>query len=73
MPGRDGTGPVWKGSNNGRGLGLGLARKRGFGRGFCRYFAINRNSSKTQKEFLKEEKTRLQDRLEFIEKQLENL
>ncbi len=86
MPRRDGTGPMGTGSMTGRGLGictgadavkygaglgmgLGLACRRGFGRGF----AVNQNSSKTQKELLNEQKTMLQDRLEVIDKQLENL
>jgi len=55
------------------GLGLGLACRRGFGRGFGRGFAINQTSPKTQKELLNEQKTMLQDRLEVIDKQLENL
>ena len=55
------------------GLGLGLACRRGFGRGFGRGFAFNQTSSKTQKELLNEQKTILQDRLEVIEKQMENL
>ncbi len=59
------------------GLGLGLACRRGFGRsfgrGFGRGFAINQTSSKTQKELLNEQKAMLQDRLEVIDKQLENL
>lgn len=55
------------------GLGLGLACRRGFGRGFGRGFAFNQTSSKTQKELLNEQKTMLQDRLEVIDKQLENL
>lgn len=86
MPRRDGTGPIGAGSMTGRGLGictgtttvkygaglgigLGLACRRGFGRGF----AVNQTSSKTQKELLNEQKTMLQNRLEVIEKQLENL
>ncbi len=61
----------------GMGLGLGLACRRGFGRGlgrgFGRGFGINQTSSKSQKELLEEQKTMLQDRLEVIDKQLENL
>lgn len=53
--------------------GLGLACRRGFGGGFGRGFAMNLISSKTQKELLHERKTILQDRLEVIDKQLENL
>jgi hypothetical protein len=55
------------------GLGLGLACRRGFGRGFGRGFAGNQASPKTQKELLSEQKTLLQDRLDVIDKQLENL
>lgn len=88
MPRRNGTGPMGAGSMTGRGLGLctganavkygaglgmglglGFACRRGFGRGF----AFNQTSSKTQKELLNEQKTMLQDRLEVIDKQLENL
>jgi hypothetical protein len=57
----------------GMGLGLGFACRRGFGRSFGRAFAINQTSSKTKKELLQEQKTMLQDRLEVIDKQLENL
>jgi len=88
MPRRDGTGPMGAGSMTGRGLGLctvkygaglgmglglGLACRRGFGRGFGRGSAINRISTKTQKELLNEQKAMLQNRLEVIDKQLENL
>lgn len=38
-----------------------------------RGFAINQTSSKTQEELLNEQKTVLQNRLEVIDKQLENL
>ena len=88
MPRRDGTGPMGAGSMTGRGLGsctganavkygaglglglgLGLACRRGFGRGF----AVNQNSSKTQKELLQEQKDLLKNRLDVIDKQLENL
>ncbi len=54
-------------------LGLGLACRRGFGRGLGRGFADNQTSSKSQKELLGEQKTILQDRLKVIDKQLENL
>ena len=88
MPRRDGTGPMGAGSMTGRGLGsctganavkygaglglglgLGLACRRGFGRGF----AVNQNSSKTQKELRQEQKDLLKNRLDVIDKQLENL
>ncbi len=73
MPRRDGTGPMGAASMTGRGLGLGLACRRGFGRGFGRGSAVNQTSSNTQKELLNEQKAMLQDRLEVIEKQMENL
>jgi hypothetical protein len=64
-------------AKNGAGLGmrfgLGFACRRGFGRGFGRGFEINQTSSKTEKELLNEQKTMLQDRIEIIDKQLENL
>ena len=68
-----GANAVKYGVGLGMGLGLGLACRRGFGRGFGRGFAFNQTSSKTQKELLNEQKTILQDRLEVIDKQLENL
>ena len=68
-----GTNAVKYGAGLGMGLGLGLACRRGFGRGFGRGFAFNQTSSKTQKELLNEQKTMLQDRIEAIDKQLENL
>ena len=73
MPRRDGTGPMGAGSMTGRGFGLGLACRRGFGRGLGRGFAVNQNSSKTQKELLQEQKDLLKNRLDVIDKQLENL
>ena len=72
-----GANAVKYGAGLGMGLGLGFACRRGFDRGFGRGFgrgsAINQTSSKTQKELLNEQKTMLQDRLEVIDKQLENL
>ena len=68
-----GANAVKYGVGLGMGLGLGLACRRGFGRGFGTGFSVNQISSKTQKELLNEQKTMLQDRLESIDKQLENL
>jgi hypothetical protein len=68
-----GANSVKYGAGLGMALGLGLARRRGFGRGFGRGFVVNRNSSKTQKELLNEQKTMLQNQLEAIDKQLEDL
>ena len=88
MPGRDGSGPMGVGPMTGRGLGictgvnavkygaglgLGLACRRGFGRGFGGGLAVNKVSSQTQKELLQEQKDILQNRFEVIKKQLENL
>ena len=89
MPRRDGNGPMagrnfglCTGANavrygSGFGMGLGFSGRRGFGggsgRGFGRDFAVNQTSAKTQKELLKEQKDILQNRLEAIDKQLENL
>ena len=53
----------------GRGVGRGLACRRGFGRGFL----VNQAPSKTKKELLSEQKKLLQDQLDVIDKQLENL
>jgi hypothetical protein len=68
-----GVNAVKYGAGLGIGLGLGFACRRGFGRGFGRGFAFNQTSSKTQQELLNEQRAILQDRLEVIEKQLENL
>jgi hypothetical protein len=68
-----GASAVKYGAGLGMGLGLGFACRRGFSRGFGRGFAGNRTSSKTQKELLSRQKTMLQDRLDVIDKQLENL
>ncbi len=61
------------GAGLGLGLGLRLACRRGFGRGFGRGVAANQDSSKTQKELLQEQQAVLKNRLEAIDKQLENL
>jgi hypothetical protein len=65
------------GAGLGLGLGLGLACRRGlgwwFGRGFGRDFALNPDSSKTPKELLEAQKDLLQNRINVINKQLENL
>ncbi len=55
------------------GAGLGFACRRAFGRGFGRGFAVNVSAQKTQKELLKEQRVLLQERLELIDKQLEDL
>lgn len=68
-----GANAVKYGAGLGLGLGLGLACRRGFGRGFGRCFAVNQNSSKTQKELLQQQKDVLKSRLDVIDKQLKNL
>ena len=68
-----GANAVKYGAGFGLGLSLGLAFRRGFGRGLGRGFAVNQNSSKTQKELLQEQKGLLKSRLNVIDKQLENL
>jgi hypothetical protein len=60
------------GAGYGRGLGLGFGCRRGFGRGFGRGFTINRLSPKAQEELFHQEKTILQERLEAIDKQLDD-
>lgn len=73
MPRRDGTGPMGSGPMTGRGLGLGLACRRGFGGGFRRGLATSQNSIKTHKELLQEQKELLQSQLEAIDNQLVSL
>lgn len=68
-----GANAVKYGAGLGLGIGLGLACRRGFGRGFGRGFAINQTSGRTPKELLNEQKAALQNRLEEIDKQLEDL
>jgi hypothetical protein len=82
MPGRDGTGPIGMGSMSGRGFGAcaggaagygaGLGRG-GRGRGFCGYAFSDRNDPSMRKEMLSEQKKRLEDRLDFVNKQLDEL
>ena len=62
MPKRDGTGPMGQGPMTGRGLGR------------CERGLLNqKDSSKTEKELLTEQKAILQNQLETVDKQLENL
>ena len=55
------------------GMGLGRGCRRGFGRGFGRGFAVNQTSSKSRMELLNDQKTMLQERIEVIDKQLEDI
>ena len=89
MPGRDGTGPIGVGPMSGRGLGvcsagapgygegrgLGFGRRggRGYGRGFGGYLSSDRDDSMTRKEALSEQKKLLKDRLDFVNRQLDDL
>lgn len=61
------------GAGLGVGLGLGLACRHGFGRGFGRRVAANQGLDLPRKELLERQKSILKDRLEAIDKQLENL
>ncbi len=61
------------GTDRGSRFGLGLRGRRGGSRSFGRCIVKNQDSSKTQKELLEERKAMLQNRLEVIDKQLENL
>lgn len=84
MPRRDGTGPMGRGSMTGRGmgpccnandvggrgLGLGLACRRGFGR---RGNFNNITDSKNEKELLREQKEILEHKLNLINEQLNDL
>lgn len=55
------------------GLGLGLACRRGFKRGFGRGFALNQDSSKSEKELLQGQRDILKEKLDVIDKRLEDL
>ncbi len=89
MPGRDGTGPIGVGPMSGRGFGVcsagapgygagrgfGFGRRGGcgYGRGFGRYALSDRDGAMTRKEVLDEQKKLLEDRLDFVNKQLDEL
>ncbi|NLI60766.1 MAG: DUF5320 domain-containing protein [Clostridiales bacterium] len=60
-------------AGEGMGLDFGKLCRRGIGRGFGRGFVMNDISTKTQKDILDKQKTILEERLKFTEKQLENL
>jgi len=61
----------------GAGFGVGFGCRRGLGRGFGRGYGLNYNPSldatRTDKEFLEEQKEFLKNRLDSIDKQLDNL
>lgn len=71
MPRRDGSGPMGVGSMTERGLGL--ACRRGFGGGFRVSNTLNQDSEKSDKDVLKQQKELLQNRLNAIDKQLEDI
>lgn len=84
MPRRDGTGPIGKGAMTGKGfgactdnntvnygMGIGCGLRRGIGR--MRGFSTYNNSSKTQKQFLDNEKNLLKKRLDNITDQIDRL
>ncbi|MGI6076953.1 MAG: DUF5320 domain-containing protein [Fastidiosipilaceae bacterium] len=61
--------------NPGRGMGMGFGRGRGMGRGhkFCRSDFRNQDSAQSDKDFLNEQKSFLQQRIDAIDAELENL
>ena len=82
MPRGDGTGPMGRGPLTGKGFGIcnlgnaikngvgtGLGRVRGFGKGA----GFVQSNSRTQKEILAEEKRNLEERLNLIKDQLGRL
>lgn len=82
MPGRDGTGPVGMGNMSGRGMGFcrhaderrALNKCRfGFGHGLKRSGSLRFSETRTQMDFLTEQKSLLENRLEIINKRLESL
>lgn len=88
MPRQDGTGPIGSGPMTGRGLGrckdinadnysLGFRRRfeRGVGLGRCfeRGYDWSKTPIKSEKDLLAEEREFLKNRLDIIDKQLENL
>lgn len=83
MPGGDGTGPLGRGAMSGRGMGvcagaapagygMGLGRRRGFGRCFLPY-RIPVAPVAGDRDFLEMQKQELQARLNLLNKQLEDL
>lgn len=87
MPGRDGKGPMGRGSGLGRGMGIsdgtndaGTARGFGFGLGLgCRRGSRNNGScfnvvnSQNNKDLLLEQKAILENRLQSLNKALDTL
>ena len=88
MPERNGTGPMGADAMTGRGfgacigaeprakdvgLGLGMACRRGFGRGFRWFSADEEKTVDDRKEFLQAQRDALRNRLAAIDKQLKSL
>ncbi|MDD4509508.1 MAG: DUF5320 domain-containing protein [Oscillospiraceae bacterium] len=73
LPLRAGAKTVKRGTGLGPGFGLGFACRHGFGRRSGRGVVANHASSKTHKELLQEQRDALKNRLEVMEKHLENL
>ncbi len=78
MPGFDRTGPMGMGPMTGRGfgpcgMGLGLRRRFGMGRGLGRYFNWGWPSSEDQKKALADYKKALQEEMKDVEKELADL
>ena len=82
MPRKDKTGPMGIGARTGRGLGTcdgssALARCAGPGRGMGRTMGrgmnFNQEETQTSKEILTSQKELLKERLNLIQKELENL
>lgn len=61
-----------RGLGAGRGYGMACRAGRGRARGFGRGLGMNRGSQSTDQEWLNEQKSFLQNRLDWIDKQLEN-
>lgn len=78
MTGR-GFGPCANAGNSpeavgfGRGPGLGMAFRRGFGRGFRRFSAAEEMTADNRREMLQSRKDTLKSRLSDIDRQLKNL
>ena len=72
MPGRDGTGPLGGGTMTGRGFGL-CTGNNPVRLGPRLGFRCNSTIPKSQKELLSMQKERLENSLDFINKQLDSL
>jgi len=77
MPRFDGTGPVGFGSGTGWGLGpcgMGMSWRRGFGRGFGRFWRFGSEiKPKDEKQMLEEEAKILEEDLKSVKERLSEL